>query len=484
MSPLILAIDQGTSSTKALLFNPSGEVVSKGEASLQTHYLPQGHVEQDPDAILASVKNAVATCLQGQQLTHLVGIGISNQRETFVLWDSEGNPAHPAVVWSCKRSAGLCQRLKETEAEIQQKTGLLIDPYFSGTKVRWLFENHAAIRNKINEGALYFGTIDTWLLYNLTQGDSYVTDHTNASRTLFFNLEKLDWDREILDSWGLENLRLPKIQPSASNFGDTNLFGILPKSVPIRAMIGDSHASLFGEGCFATGDTKITMGTGCSLLSNTGSHPVSGANGLLSTVAWSTQNGVVFAREGAIVACGSVIEWIQGIGLIHSASETAQLAMDSDPNSEVFLIPAFSGLGAPFWQAERMASFHGLRFGTTREDLVRATLESIAFQIKAVLDAFQENSDIEIKSVAIHGGLTQNDWLLQLLSRILHTEIRLQENANISAQGAALLAGLEAGIFEDLNAIQNILITKRIGRITPETEVLSRYLKWLNLITP
>lgn len=476
----ILAIDQGTSSTKALLFDQMGTTVKKGVAPLQTQYLPDGLVEQDPLAILESVRRAAQQCLEGIGPEQILGVGISNQRETFVLWDAAGQPVCPAVVWSCKRSVAICNELKEQETWLRRRTGLMADPYFSATKLLWLLRHQPGLQQRVNRGEIAFGTVDTWLLYNLTGGRSYATDHTNASRTLLMHLQRGVWDSEILENWGLTGLRLPEIRPSASHFGETDLFAMLDTPIPVLAMIGDSHAALFGEGCFGAGDTKITLGTGCSLLSNAGAHPNPGADGILGTVAWSTQEGIVHAREGAIVACGSMVEWLISAGLLSSAEASEALALAAEPDPDLALIPAFSGLGAPFWQMDRKASFHGLGFGTTRGQLVRATLESICFQIRAVLDAF-EAAGSPIRAVAVHGGLSKNRFIRQTLSGLLQAEIYLQDNADISAQGAAFLAGLQAGMYPSVEHLQSLLRREALSG-TPDPGLQQRYNNWLNLI--
>ena len=409
--PYILAIDQGTSSTKAILFDDEGLVVKKATAHLKTDYMPNGFVEQDPQDILNSVEAACTSCLDGVELHKIDTIGISNQRETFVLWDKNGKSVYPAIVWACKRSTEICGTIKDQEAWLNEKTGLVVDPYFSGTKLFWIMQHQPKIAARIKNGELFFGTVDTWLLFNLTNGKSYFTDHSNASRTLFFNLKDLDWDQEILDKWELGNLKLPAIKSSSDEFGETSLFGLLVIEVPITSMIGDSHASMFGETCFQIGETKMTLGTGSSLLMHVGNTPVKSAHGLLSTIGWSTKNEVAYAWEGAIVACGSMVEWLRSMNIIETVEETEVMAKSVQEPSEVYLIPAFSGLGAPFWQMDRRASFHGLTFGTTASHMVKATLEAICFQIKAVVDAMQKDLQPPIAQIAMHGGLSKNNFV-------------------------------------------------------------------------
>ncbi len=478
----ILAIDQGTSSTKAILFDEMGLVVKKATAKLKTAYFANGNVEQDPQDILDSVEEACVNCLEGVEHNKLVSIGISNQRETFVLWNKNGKPVHPAIVWACKRSTGICSEIKDQEIWLNEKTGLVLDPYFSGTKLLWLLRHNPVIAEQIALGQLYFGTIDTWLLYKLTNGKSYYTDHSNASRTLFFSLRELNWDKEILEKWNLHGLRLPEIKSSSNNFGKTDVFGLLKEEIPITAIIGDSHAAMFGEACFQKGDTKMTLGTGSSLLMHIGHEPLTSSEGLLTTIGWSTKDEVVYAWEGAIVACGSMIEWLKSLHIISNAKETENMAMSVNEPSEVYLVPAFSGLGAPFWEMDRKASFHGLTFGTTNAHLVKATLESICFQIKAVIDAMESDLKSPIHQVSMHGGLSKNQFIREGLTQLLEASIKIQENSDISAQGAAFLAGLQSGIFKDLTALKTLLKQQLLDKTKESYPIQQKYKHWLELI--
>ncbi len=479
----ILSIDQGTSSTKAIIFDETGALVKKATASLKTEYFSDGFVEQDPQDILDSVKEACKRCLEGIETGKIKTIGISNQRETFILWDKNGKPVYPAIVWACKRSTKICDELKEQESWLKEKTGLLVDPYFSATKLLWVLRHQPEIKNRIEKGEIYFGTIDTWLLFKLTHEKSYFTDHSNASRTLFFNLKKLAWDNEILEKWNLNNLHLPEIKSSSDKFGETDIFGLLKTEIPINAIIGDSHAAMFGETCFQKGDTKMTLGTGSSLLMHVGNQPMVSKEGLLSTIGWSTKEEVAYAWEGAIVACGSMVEWLKSLSIISNAEETESMAMSVEESSSLYVIPAFSGLGAPFWQMNRKASIHGLTFGTTSSHLAKATLESICYQIKAVIEAMQNDLHLPIKLIAMHGGLSKNQFIQQGLSELLQADIRIQENLDISAQGAAFLAGLEAGVFNSLEEIKSLLKVKVLDSPKESDQLNQKYLHWLELIT-
>lgn len=459
----ILAIDQGTSSTKTLLFDQDGRVAARASVPLKTFYLDQGFVEQDPEELWQNVISSVDGCLndfrnRGGDLYKIRACGISNQRETFVVWDKEGRPLHRAVVWQCKRSVAICERWKQEGLQllIQAKTGLLIDPYFSGSKMVWLRQEVEAVARALADGHAYFGTIDTWMLYKLSNGESYLTDYTNASRTLFFNLQELCWDQELLRLFGLFRLQLPQLQPSSSHFGHTDLNGLLSSPIPITGMTGDSHAAAFGEACFAPGTAKATLGTGCSILMNTGEMKPSGS-GMVSTICWSTQQRVDYAQEGVIVSCGATIEWLKNeLHLFSDHRETEQMAHAVAGNGGVYLVPAFSGLGAPHWDMNRRASITGLTFGCNKHHIVRAALESIAYQIKDVIEAMQMNTGIQLEELMVNGGITSNQFVLQFLADLLEKPVILRNMPDISALGAAWLAGLQAGVFTGLDHLKEI----------------------------
>jgi glycerol kinase len=504
----ILAIDQGTSSTKTIIFDKNGDAVAKGHADLHTDYFDNGFVEQNPEEIYSNVLDSVALCIQefekkGHNLEEIASCGISNQRETFILWDKSGKPLSPAVVWACKRSVEICQKLISDEYEntpiggwrafIRQKTGLIIDPYFSATKLLWLLENDNNLKSKLENGEVHFGTVDCWLLWKMTGGKSYKTDYTNAHRTLLFNIHTLQWDKEILALWGLEKLNLPEVRPSSSEFGVWNWeishqkypFTIQHSSFTIHSMIGDSHAATFGEGCFEKGTAKVTLGTGSSIMMNIGDKPVLSNNGMLTTICWSTENRVDYALEGAIVACGSTIEWVKNqLGFFKEVSETEAMALSVNDNAGVYLIPAFSGLGAPHWQMDRKASIEGMTFGTTKNHIVRAALESIPYQIKDVIVAMQNDMGGELKSISVNGGLTRNQFVIKFLVDLLDLPLKKQQNPDVSAMGAAYLAGLKSGVYESIDQIQT-LNQGKTEKILPDpqnTEVIKAYKGWLSII--
>ena len=464
----VLAIDQGTSSTKTIIFDEQGKVIARGHVPLQTNYGADGFVEQDPEGIVQNVLAAVKNCLLAfisdkRDLGAIKAIGISNQRETFVVWDKTGKPLYNAVVWQCKRSVAICERLKPLPVAnaIKTKTGLLVDPYFSGTKLMWLYENVAKVRMAIDKGEAFFGTIDTWLLYKFTKGQSYYTDYTNASRTLFFNLASLNWDADLLKDLQLQPINLPRCVPSSFNFGETDLLGMLEKQIPITGMIGDSHAAAFGQACFAPGSAKATLGTGCSVMMNVGDQPKASATGMVTTICWSTEQQVCYALEGVIVTCGATIEWLKNEWqLFHDSRETEAMATAVDNNQGVYLIPAFSGLGAPYWEMNRKASIHGLTFATTKNHLVRAALETIPYQIKDVIGAMEADAGLSLDQLMVDGGITGNRFVVQFLANQLNRKVVISGFPEVSALGAAYMAGLKAGVYTGLEQLQELKLVK------------------------
>jgi glycerol kinase len=475
----ILAIDQGTSSTKSLLFDAEGKTVAKGVELLHTTHGSDGFVEQDPQEIFENVLKSVAKCVAaftetGGNTADIVACGISNQRETFLLWDESGKPLCNAVVWQCKRSVQICERLKKNglEEKIRASTGLIIDPYFSGTKLTWLYENISSVKNAIDNGKAYFGTIDTWLLYKFTNGESYATDYSNASRTLFFNLKTLNWDNDLLEEFGLKGMRLPEVKASSSFFGEAEFPGVLNKKIPITAMIGDSHAAAFGEGCFDSGTGKATLGTGCSILVNTGDQPVWSKNGMMTTICWSTEDQVAYAFEGIIVSCGSTIEWLKNeLNLFAKSSDTSEMAVSVTDNGGVYIIPAFSGLGSPHWQMDGKATITGLTFGTTKNHIVRAALESIPYQIKDVVNAMEIDLGSPVTELMINGGMTSNEFIMQLIADLSGIRIKTDDMQDMSALGAAYLAGLKAGVYKSIDALKKLI--QHNQTYVPGTDLIS-----------
>lgn len=491
MSRYILSIDQGTSSTKTLLFDEYGKVFAKGSTPLKSIFYGEGFVEQDPEEIYRNVLSAITQCLadfksKGGQLQDIETCGISNQRETFVIWDEQGIPLHNAIVWQCKRSVDICNQLSADGLSelIKTKTGLIIDPYFSGTKLIWLYQHDENIRKAIDTGKAYFGTIDTWLLYKFTNGKSYLTDYTNASRTLFFNLADLSWDKDLLDTFKFSNLNLPSIKPSSYFFGTTTFNDLFPEQLSITAMIGDSHAAAFGEGCFSPGTAKATLGTGCSILMNIGTELKSSGSGMISTICWSTAEQVAYALEGVIVSCGSTIEWLKNeLGLFTDSTETESMARAVSDNNGVYLIPAFSGLGAPHWDMNRKAEINGLTFGANKNHIVRAALESIPYQIKDVITAMQKDTQIELEELTVNGGIASNGFVLQFTADLLNKNVVNMGMPDVSALGAAYLAGLETGIFKDIAHLKTLNAEQSVHQSNSDTtNVQKSYENWKDII--
>lgn len=483
----ILSIDQGTSSTKTIIFDSNGNLVVKATEPLYTHYFNEGFAEQDPEGIFQNVLASVEKCIKlfkekGGNVQDIKSCGISNQRETFVVWDENGEPLHNAIIWQCKRSVSICETLKNQglEQAINDKTGLLIDPYFSGTKLMWLHQNNEKVRKIIEEGRAYFGTVDTWLLYKLTKGKQYLTDYTNASRTLFFNLDSLAWDKDLLQAFNLADLHLPEVKPSSSLFGESNFENLFEQPIPITAMIGDSHAAAFGEGCFSAGTAKATLGTGCSILMNVGSERKTSATGMISTICWSMSGRVDYALEGVIVSCGATIEWLKNeLGIITDSKETEAIARSVPDNNGVYLVPAFSGLGAPHWNMKRRASMTGLTFGSNKNHIVRAALESIPYQIKDVIMAMENDTDVLLKELNADGGMTANQFVLQFMADLLGKPVITIGMPDVSALGAAYLSGLQSGVFKNIQHLQSLQNNR--NQFTPTENrhsVLHNYEGW------
>ncbi len=482
----ILAIDQGTSGTKAVVFDAAGRIAAQATEPLKSYFPRSGFVEQDPLEIYENVLAAVKACLREfqlatrQPLATITTCGLSNQRETFVLWDESGEPLCNAVVWQCKRSVDVCNRLKGSplEHEIRQRTGLIIDPYFSGTKLLWFRENDPQIEKALRAGQAFFGTVDTWLLYKLTGGRNYLTDHTNASRTLLFNIDELQWDHYLLEHFGLQGLNLPEPKPSSCDYGMTDFEGALPHAVGISAMIGDSHAAAFGEGCFSPGTAKATLGTGCSILLNTGSKRIEPAKGTVATICWSIPGRVDYALEGIIVTCGATILWLRDqLGLFTQSAETQEMALSVEDNGGVYFLPAFSGLGAPHWRMDLRAAILGLTLGSDKRHIARAALESIPYQIRDVMTVMEQDSGIRLRQLKIDGGITANGFVMQFLTDLLAVDVINIGIPDVSALGAACLAGLQGGIFKDIEHLAQLSVGKQTYSPGPDRENVHTWYK-------
>ena len=490
-SKYILSIDQGTSSTKTIVFNNEGKAMARASEPLKTHYGQDGYVEQEPEEIYQNVLLSVEKCLanfkaNGGAINDIKACGISNQRETFVVWDKNGVPLYNAIVWQCKRSVTICEQLTANglPETIKNKTGLIIDPYFSGTKLIWLNRHVPKVHDAIVSGEAYFGTVDTWLLFKLTNGKSYYTDFTNASRTLFFNLSTLAWDQALIKTFGLSDINLPEPKPSSYDFGSSDFNGLFTSPLKIAAMIGDSHAAAFGEGCYSPGTAKATLGTGCSILMNIGSKPAWSAKGMITTICWSTQNRIDYALEGVIVTCGATIEWLKNeLGLFTDSKQTEAMAMAVADSNGVYVVPAFSGLGAPHWDMKRKASITGLTFASNKNHVVRAALESIPYQIKDVIAAMESGTRVPLQQLMTDGGMTSNAFVLQFLADLLGKQVKNIGMPDVSALGAAYLAGLQSGIYKNLEQLSSFNTQHTI--ITPATsrdKVLTSYEGWRQVV--
>lgn len=459
MQRYVLAIDQGTTGSTVLLFDHEGQVVSRAYRELTQHYPQPGWVEHDALEILAGVRAAVDECLERGAVagTQVAGIGITNQRETTVLWDrATGKPVHRAIVWQCRRTAGVCDALRNRGmAEFfADKTGLVLDAYFSGTKVQWLLDNVPGLRDRAMAGEIAFGTIDSWLLWHLTGGRVHATDYSNASRTMLFNLKTLAWDEGILERLNIPASILPKVLPNSGEFGKTVEQGLLPAGIPIAGMAGDQQAALFGQRCFGEGMGKNTYGTGCFLLVNMGERFVSSRNRLLTTIAWQLDGKTSYALEGSVFSGGATVQWLRdGLGIISHASETEEIARSVSDTGGVYLVPAFVGLGAPYWDPYARGTIVGITRGTTRSHLVRAALEAIALQTCDLIDGIESDAGRALEELRVDGGASANDFLMQFQADMLGVPVRRGANVESTAWGAAMLAGLGVGFWASLDAI-------------------------------
>lgn len=458
MDKYIMALDLGTTSCRCIIFDKNGRICSAAQKEF-TQYFPQpGWVEHDAEEIWATQTGLMYEAMSKIDITinEIAGIGITNQRETTVLWDKEtGRPVHKAIVWQCRRTAGYCDELKKLGmAEFfRSKTGLVLDAYFSATKLRWLLDNAAGARERAEKGKLLFGTVDSWIIWKLTGGKVHVTDYSNASRTMLFNIHTLNWDEEILRVLKIPQQILPEVKPSSHVYGytDSKLFG---REVPIAGAGGDQQCALFGQTCFERGEVKNTYGTGGFMLMNTGTAPVNSHNGLVTTIAWGVDDKVEYALEGSIFVAGAAVQWLRDeLGLIRDAAESEVLAKSVPDANGCYVVPAFVGLGAPYWDQYARGAIVGLTRGVNRNHIVRATLESIAYQVNDVLMAMQEDSGMPITSLRVDGGACDNDFLMQFQADILNTSVVRPYCIETTAMGAAYLAGLAVGYWRSKEEI-------------------------------
>ncbi|MBS4190851.1 glycerol kinase GlpK [Bacillus sp. FJAT-49705] len=459
MEKYILSLDQGTTSSRAILFNKKGGITHVAQKEFTQHFPKAGWVEHNANEIWGSILSVIAEVLSesGVKPEQIAGIGITNQRETTVVWDKEtGKPVYNAIVWQSRQTSEICDELKEKGYNdlFREKTGLLIDAYFSGTKVKWILDHVEGAREKAKQGKLLFGTIDTWLIWKLSGGNAHVTDYSNASRTLMFNIYDLKWDEELLKILDVPPSMLPEVRSSSEIYGYTADYHFFGKEIPIAGAAGDQQAALFGQACFEKGMAKNTYGTGCFMLMNTGEKAVRSDHGLLTTIAWGLSGKVEYALEGSIFVAGSAIQWLRdGMRMLQSAQDSESYAKKVDSTDGVYVVPAFVGLGTPYWDSEVRGAVFGLTRGTSKEHFIRATLESLAYQTKDVLSAMEADSGIELKTLRVDGGAVKNNFLMDFQSNILNVPVERPTINETTALGAAYLAGIAVGFWKNQEEI-------------------------------
>lgn len=462
MEKYILAIDQGTTSSRAILFDKNSKIAATSQSEFRQYFPQSGWVEHNANEIWSSVLSVVSSVLAENDIKpeQVEAIGITNQRETAVVWDKNtGRPIYHAIVWQSRQTADICEELKSRglEEEFNQKTGLLLDPYFAGTKVKWILDHVEGAKEKAENGDLLFGTIDTWLIWKFTEGDVHVTDYTNASRTLMYNIYDLEWDDTLLEYLEVPKSMLPEVKSSSEVYGETTTSHFFGHNVPIAGVAGDQQAALFGQLCVEDGETKNTYGTGCFLLMNTGSEPKKSENGLLTTIAYGLDGEVKYALEGSIFVAGSAIQWLRdGLRMFQDSKETEDYASRVDDTSGVYVVPAFTGLGAPYWDSSARGAVFGLSRGTEKEHFIRATLESLAYQTKDVIDAMEKDAGMTLETLRVDGGAAANNFLMQFQSDLLQNEVERPEVLETTALGSAYLAGLAVGFWESINELKDV----------------------------
>lgn len=454
----IISLDQGTTSSRALLVDEKGKIRGMVQKEFKQIFPKSGWVEHDPKEILESQLGVLDELIEKENIdpSDIKAIGITNQRETTVVWDKNtGEPVYNAIVWQDKRTADICEHLKKSglTEDVRQTTGLVIDSYFSGTKVKWILDNVEGAREKADNGDLLLGTIDTWLVWNMTGKKNHITDYTNASRTMVYDIVNLNWDDTLLKALGIPKSMLPEVHPSAHHFGDYDLDGT---KIPIAGIAGDQQAALFGQACFKKGTAKNTYGTGCFMLMNTGEKPQFSKNGLLTTIAYGLNGKVNYALEGSIFIAGAAIQWLRdGLELIEDAKETEALANSVEGENPVYVVPAFAGLGAPYWDMYARGAIFGLTRDTGKAHLAKATLEALAYQTKDILKAMEDDSGIQLKNLRVDGGACANNHLMQFQADILDSEVHRPEVIESTAMGAAFLAGIQVGLWKQEDVDQN-----------------------------
>lgn len=475
MKKYILAIDQGTTSCRTILFDENADIVSVEQREFKQIYPKAGYVEHDAMEIWMTQLFTIKQCVQKANINieDIKGVGITNQRETTVLWDKDtGYPIYNAIVWQCRRTADICEDLREKglEQHIINTTGLKIDAYFSATKIKWILDNVEGARKKAEEGKILFGTIDTWLIYNLTKGKVHATDYTNASRTMLYDIHNLKWDEKIMEALDIPKNILPEVVNSSGILGYMDK-EILGKEIPIAGVAGDQQSALFGQGCYNVGEAKNTYGTGLFLLMNTGKEPIKSHNGLLTTIAYGIDGKITYALEGSVFIGGAVVQWLRDeLGMIQTAAETYQIATSVDDTNGVYIVPAFTGLGAPYWDMYAKGIITGITRGAKKAHIVRAALESICYQTKDLLDAIEDDSKIPLKELMVDGGACQNDFIMQFQSDILNCPVNKPNCIESTAMGAAFLAGLATGVWNSEEELKEVRKTSKLfnSEITEE----------------
>lgn len=476
----IVSLDQGTTSSRAIIFNHDGDIVGVAQQEFTQHYPQPGWVEHDAVEIWATQRGVLTEALEktGINPAQIAAIGITNQRETTIVWDKEtGQPVYNAIVWQCRRTAQICEQLKRDgmEAYVRENTGLVLDAYFSGTKIAWILDNVAGAREKAERGQLLFGTVDTWLTWKLTRGAVHVTDVTNASRTMLFNIKTLEWDETMLKALNIPRSMLPEVKSSSEVYGQAQ---VGTSSVPIAGIAGDQQAALFGQLATEKGMAKNTYGTGCFLLMNTGEEFVTSNNGLLTTIAYGIDGKVNYALEGSVFVAGASIQWLRDeMGLIRDAADSEYFATRVQDSNGVYVVPAFVGLGAPYWDAYARGTIVGLTRGANRNHIVRATLEALAYQARDVLDAMQKDSGLTLNEVKVDGGAVANNFLMQFQSDILNAKVTRPKVIETTAAGAAYLAGLAVGYWENLDSLRSKLTADRTFEPEMESEQRNKLYK-------
>lgn len=467
MAKYVMALDSGTTSNRCILFNERGEMCSVAQKEFTQHFPKPGWVEHEPGEIwstqLAVAREAMTKI--GASAEDIAAIGITNQRETTIVWDKNtGQPVYPAIVWQCRRTSEYCDSLKEkglTE-KFREKTGLVIDAYFSGTKVKWILDHVEGARERAEKGMLLFGTVETWLIWKLTRGAVHVTDYSNASRTMLFNINTLEWDEEILKELGIPRSMLPQARASSEIYGETDpsFFG---GRIPIAGAAGDQQAALFGQACFDQGEAKNTYGTGCFLLMNTGGKPVFSKNGLVTTIGWGIGGTITYALEGSIFVAGAALQWLRDeLRLIDSAADSEYFAQRVKDTNGCYVVPAFTGLGAPYWDQYARGTIVGLTRGVNKYHIIRATLESLAYQVNDVLEAMKADSGMDLSSLKVDGGASANDFLMQTQADLSSAPVNRPRCVETTAMGAAYLAGLAAGYWKDIEDVKKNWTTDKI----------------------